>query len=295
MTPTSQIEESLQLVPTNDRNSTPPVRYRDDRDENDHDSDHDNDRDDRVLPLHSPHEHPNPLTSERSTAWQRLLCAARITIVLSIAGTLLVTGTSLFATGGIRHGHGASATAASARDAIRALQISNYRAGKALLLNVHITHHAGTSFCNAMKQVGPVPDFACMSDDTGKWPPAVDRHRPWTRDETDGNAAELRKVYHFLSWEFGILPPTPLKDVLWESPHLVSVILMRDPMERRLARDATVEKYFGLEEDRTEELWWEFARYEGSINFVLTRLTPDRCGEKGENATEACLDEGKEL
>mmetsp|Transcript_13242 Transcript_13242/g.28013 ORF Transcript_13242/g.28013 Transcript_13242/m.28013 type:complete len:1066 (+) Transcript_13242:175-3372(+) len=303
---TSPNEESLGLVSTNcDRDFVPRVSYRDDPDENDHndddDDDDDHDRDERVLPLHARRETHH--ASRSSTPWQRLVCAARITIVVSIVGTLLVTGKSLFHVGEIRDESGASAEhdvaagSASPRDEIRAVQISNYRAGKALLLNVHITHHAGTTFCDAMKQLGPAPAFACMRDDRDRdeWPPSLDHHRPWTRDETDGNAIALRKAYHFLSWEFGILPPTPLKDVDWESPHLVSVILMRDPLERRLAADATVEKYFGEEESRTEEEWWEFAEYEGSVNFVLTRLTPDRCGEKGEDTTEACLEEGKEL
>jgi len=51
------------------------------------------------------------------------------------------------------------------------LQISNYINGNALLLSVHITHHAGTSICKVMKKLGPTPSFACGANknDDNPW------------------------------------------------------------------------------------------------------------------------------
>jgi len=51
---------------------------------------------------------------------------------------------------------------------VKRQQIENYRKGDALILNVHPTHHAGTSFCTIIGRNGInnsiAPKFACMSD-----------------------------------------------------------------------------------------------------------------------------------
>ena len=54
---------------------------------------------------------------------------------------------------------------------IKQVQVENYINGNALLLNIHITHHAGTAICKVMKDFGPVPQFACMGNKgDGPWP-----------------------------------------------------------------------------------------------------------------------------
>ena len=63
----------------------------------------------------------------------------------------------------------------STAESTREVQIANYRKGTALILSVHITHHAGTFLCAAMRAVGPVPNFACMGvKDDQVWPEEVD-------------------------------------------------------------------------------------------------------------------------
>jgi hypothetical protein len=51
------------------------------------------------------------------------------------------------------------------------LQISNYIKGTAIIVNIHITHHAGTFVCSQMALLGPTPNFACMGKgEASKWP-----------------------------------------------------------------------------------------------------------------------------
>ena len=39
------------------------------------------------------------------------------------------------------------------------VQIANYIKGKALIVNIHITHHAGTWLCGIMTKFGPTVSF----------------------------------------------------------------------------------------------------------------------------------------
>jgi len=69
------------------------------------------------------------------------------------------------------------------------LQISNYINGNALLLSVHITHHAGTSICKVMKKLGPTPSFACGANknDDEPWPSDIskkDGKKNWSYNKT---------------------------------------------------------------------------------------------------------------
>ena len=38
-------------------------------------------------------------------------------------------------------------------------KIAQYKAGEGLIVNVHITHHAGTTLCNWARANGPTPNF----------------------------------------------------------------------------------------------------------------------------------------
>jgi len=53
-------------------------------------------------------------------------------------------------------------------ESIKQKQIENYRNEKALMINVHATHHAGTTFCGLMGRHGInggiAPGFVCMGD-----------------------------------------------------------------------------------------------------------------------------------
>mmetsp|Transcript_15006 Transcript_15006/g.43641 ORF Transcript_15006/g.43641 Transcript_15006/m.43641 type:complete len:150 (-) Transcript_15006:42-491(-) len=72
---------------------------------------------------------------------------------------------------------------------------------------------------------------------------------------------------------------------------------MRDPMDRCLAGDGRVIGKFGDSEHRTNENWWLYAQSSFTNNFALSRLTGPRnnCGLMGENTTEACVHEAKNL
>ncbi|KAL7546308.1 hypothetical protein ACHAWF_011168, partial [Thalassiosira exigua] len=174
------------------------------------------------------------------------------------------------------------------RNSTRTRQIQNYKDGKALIVNVHITHHAGTYFCRLMKSWGPTPDFACMGGSNFENVTTPEQRRwPWTHDDTAPMVASLRPHFHMVSWEFGQMLKRPLAGVDWEDPQVVSVYIARDPIDRLLAGDGEVNKWFGKEDDRAEEDWWKYARHGFTNNYALDRLTTSKCVDE-ENTTEAC-------
>ena len=67
----------------------------------------------------------------------------------------------------------------------------------------------------------------------------------------------------------------PLSFLDWESPHVLSVIVMRNPLDRLLSGDrGNVAKQYGKVSDRTTMQWWDFAhddRY--TNNYSLKSLT----------------------
>ena len=174
-------------------------------------------------------------------------------------------------------------------------QIQNYRDGKALIINVHITHHAGTTFCSEMKKWGEVPSFACMGGDN--WdetalPPKGDR--PWSLELTAERTDLVRSHFHMISWEFGHIPVPPLGDTDWEYKNLVSVYITRNPLDRLLSGGGAVNRQFGTLEERTLDQWWAYSNSTYTDNFALNRLTGGTCVD-GDRTPETCLDQGKEL
>ena len=179
---------------------------------------------------------------------------------------------------------------------LRQRQMQNYRDGKALIINVHITHHAGTTFCSEMKKWGPVPSFACLGGDN--WdetalPPHGDR--PWANNVTEERTDLLRSYFHMISWEFGRIPvDPPISETKWESEHLVSVYITRNPLDRLLSGGGATNRQFGTLEDRTLDQWWAYSNSTHTDNFALNRLTGGSCVD-GDQTPESCLEKGKEL
>jgi len=174
-------------------------------------------------------------------------------------------------------------------------QLQNYRDGKALIINVHITHHAGTTFCSEMKRWGTVPSFACLGGEN--WnetvlPPHGDR--PWTANVTEERTDLLRSYFHMISWEFGRIPEPPLSETEWEYEHLISVYITRNPLDRLLSGGGAVNRQFGTLEDRTLDQWWAYSNSTHTDNFALNRLTGGTCVD-GDQTPESCLEKGKEL
>ena len=171
-------------------------------------------------------------------------------------------------------------------------QIANYRRGTGLILHIHITHHAGTTFCTTVGHSpdavgGSAPSFACTAvkpEDNVTDPNFPESNKPWTREETSKNVAIVRKYFHMLSMEFGYsqksLPHPPLSVMDWENPNLFSVIVMRDPISRLLAGDGWVNKNFPdiSRGNATEKDWWGYANNTWfTNNYALRVLAGDGC------------------
>ena len=126
------------------------------------------------------------------------------------------------------------------KDDIKQQQIANYIKGTAIIQNIHITHHAGTSVCHQMARLGPTPGFACMGK--GKKGNATLEH-PWPSDEAletshiglnfpeyNDTAAWVtfwRPYFHFMSKEYSYRFFGNLHKINWEYENLVSMIVMR--------------------------------------------------------------------
>ena len=119
---------------------------------------------------------------------------------------------------------------------IKNRQIENYRKGVGLMLNIHPTHHAGTTFCQLIGRNGinnsMSPSFACMGDKdnimyntTTTITNLDDIHKlellnnklynntyhneyggdgkfPWSYNETNNNINSIREYFSMISWEF---------------------------------------------------------------------------------------------
>ena len=179
-------------------------------------------------------------------------------------------------------------------------QLERFRRGQGLLLNLHLSHHAGTSFCKAFGQHSP--SFACMgvrkADKVDGYYP---RHKPWNCSETDLNIPIVRKYFTMISWEFSNPPsnggPALLEETNWEHPDLVSVFIIRDPMTRLLAGDGVVQRKFpGVLEGKANRT--EFMAYASSPkytnNFNLRVLSGHGCCQ-GEETDEAHLERAKHV
>ena len=175
---------------------------------------------------------------------------------------------------------------------IKQAQIEHYRSETAMILNIHPTHHAGTAFCHRIGRNGIhggiAPSFACMGDRDEVFPDRtafneMKQKVPWTKSETGPFVQALRPYFHMMSWEFQS-PGTvhkfgrTLDDPDWDHPNLVSVIVMRDPLSRLLARDRNpANRYPGYREGELNRTgWWNYAAYnheKGTDNFFLRILT----------------------
>ena len=176
---------------------------------------------------------------------------------------------------------------APTKDYIKQQQIANYIKGTAIIRNIHITHHAGTSVCGQMAKLGPTPGFACMGKGKGN---ATLEH-PWPSDEaletshiglyhpeyndTAAWVAFWRPYFHFMSMEYRYYPKPSLHTTNWEYENLVSMIVMRDPMERFMSGGKCGGFQKQIPEDPTEdtqELYWEYANSACADNYALRVL-----------------------
>ena len=173
-------------------------------------------------------------------------------------------------------------------------QIANYKRGTGLMLNVHITHHGGTAFCagigHAPDANGDYPSFACMKPRDNGVSNDYPKKRPWRANETATNIAVVRQYFHMISWEFVYAPDPPIRATDWENPHLLSILILRDPMKRMLAGDGIVRRDFpGLLQGRgTRQQWLDFAQTSNrhTNNAALRVLAGDGCCAGNETSVE---------
>lgn len=193
------------------------------------------------------------------------------------------------------------------------LQIKNYINGTALILNIHPTHHAGTTFCGTIGRNGGLsPGFVCMGDShhvvqepscmqkdfktrQRDEPPFCYSYQeikkwftPWRKVETGPFIEFIRPYFHMISWEFGGINNVKkkghgrtLNDPDWDHPNLLSVIITRDSLSRLLAGDGTINKKFPGYSTKalSHEKWWDYALYkdlENTDNFFLRILSGDK-------------------
>jgi hypothetical protein len=164
------------------------------------------------------------------------------------------------------------------------IQIQNYKRGKSLIGNVHITHHAGTTMCNAMRQAGKSPDFACISS------------KSWSYQDTAINVEAIRPYFHFISQEYknwGDLHKTN-----WEYNHLVSMIVMKHPIDRFLSGGKCGEFHaliVGDPSNSTQDLYWKYANSGCADNYALRVLANTSSCVNGTDTPLACLEGAKVL
>jgi hypothetical protein len=129
-----------------------------------------------------------------------------------------------------------------------------------VVVSIHITHHAGTFLCHAAKYNKiPTPDKACM-----------------TKGMTDLNFSKWKKKYGFWSLEYRApLKKYPLSSGDWKRDDVISVVIMRNPLDRLLAGDAMAEEKYGRPSDRTAQQWWEYAHDDAFTNNYALRVFSD--------------------
>jgi len=180
-------------------------------------------------------------------------------------------------------------------DNIRNKQIRNYRHGKALLINIHITHHGGTTFCHEMKALGPAPEKACNGGSNWNFTVPQPLDRPWNFNETSEYIPIVREHFHMIGWEFGFKPKRPLSDTDWENPLLVSVLIVKDPIVRLFTSSSNAVKKYGDSDHRNQSAWWEYAQLSLANNFALHKLSPKRCVQSGKDTPLECLEAAQDL
>lgn len=121
--------------------------------------------------------------------------------------------------------------------------------GKAIMMSVHVTHHAGTLLCDRIRQHVGAPEFVCMAlrklprelasettldraSHTVQW---CHKHNvSFTSVEFGNNNAELKKGG---KWDWSAVD--------WAQPDLVSIVVFRDPIARLLNGDGTSNRKYG--------------------------------------------------
>jgi hypothetical protein len=238
-----------------------------------------------------------PTRQQQKIKWMCVFAASLIVILSVDIGSLVKVG---------HENKGVLKKSRTQVLSIKQNQIQNYIDGTGLMLSVHVTHHGGTYFCSQMKRVGKCPNFACMrgsvrKNQTSNWPLddpiigdtewSIRNSSPWKFNETSVVVEAFRKYFHMISWEFddrwGRLASTN-----WHHPHLLSVVIMRDPLERFMAGGKCGKFHQSIKKDLAQDpslnhLYWQYANDKCADNFALRVFTgsPGCCNGKATNIT----------
>ena len=192
----------------------------------------------------------------------------------------------------------------AANRTLKEIQLENYRRGVGLMLLIHITHHAGTTFCKKFAAMnGKTPPFACFSGGPSEFPPQLTnlttgRYIPWDAAATESNIDAIRPYFHMIAWEFGISGTgrRTLSETDWENERLLSVIVIRNPIDRLLAGDGVVLREYGDEQNRTAKEWDEWSKEpRHNNNFALRILSDSKQCCNGKNTSNEFLHMGQDL
>ena len=102
-----------------------------------------------------------------------------------------------------------------------------------------------------------------------------------------------------ISWEFGHQEyhhPELYEVNAWENPRIVSILILRHPIDRLLAFDGYASKVHGEVRNRTDQQWWEEANEPvHSNNFALRVLSTSHHCCQGKDTDRKYLEMAKRL
>lgn len=184
---------------------------------------------------------------------------------------------------------------------IKQEQLKNYRSGKGFLLNLHPTHHGGTSFCGIIGRTGgPVaskkfpeiaPNFACWFDRDKTLKTSYSPHNmthflattPVGHNEMETYLKDMRSKFHMTSWEYDGVDEMQrnISETNWEHPDLVSVVITREPISRILAGGTYIKRWYPgyMTGELSHAGWWDYAsnpKRQQTDNFFLRILEGTR-------------------
>lgn len=152
-------------------------------------------------------------------------------------------------------------------------QIDNFVTGEALMINIQPEHHGGNRFCNVIGHAESLkaPRNNCQLSRTtqhgrDRRPMSTISTYPWnSTQQTEQQITKWHEMYDMMAWQFRVTPDPPLQATEWENPDLVSVAIVRHPIDRLLIAHHYVGTQFYTDpekdevEPRNQTEWWHYA------------------------------------